>query len=48
MRAGVPSFRSLWARRVGWLVLLWTAGVLVIAIVAMIFRLLMNFAGMTT
>jgi len=34
-------------RRVGWFVLLWTASVAVLAIVAVIFRMLMNLAGMT-
>ncbi|WP_213979001.1 DUF2474 domain-containing protein [Sphingomonas sp. dw_22] len=34
-------------RRIGWLVLIWTASVVALAIVAMFFRLLMGWAGMT-
>ena len=34
-------------RRFGWFVFLWTASVAVLAIVAVIFRMLMNLAGMT-
>lgn len=34
-------------RHIGWLVLLWTASVAVLATVALIFRMLMNLAGMT-
>src|SRR5262249_17398411 len=37
----------LWARRIGWMVLLWLAGVAVLAVVALIFRVVMNLAGMT-
>ncbi|MBR1170215.1 DUF2474 domain-containing protein [Bradyrhizobium liaoningense] len=48
MRADFPVFRRLWARRGGWLVLLWTGSVLALAIVATIFRMLLSFAGMTT
>jgi len=48
MRADFPMFRRLWARRVGWLVLLWTVSVLALAIIATIFRMLMSVAGMTT
>jgi hypothetical protein len=39
--------RGALARRVGWMVLLWTASVAVLAIVALIFRLVMKLAGMT-
>jgi hypothetical protein len=42
----MPTAHS-WARRVGWLVLIWTASVLTLAIVAMAFRVLMNLAGLT-
>nr|WP_170017223.1 DUF2474 domain-containing protein [Starkeya sp. ORNL1] len=41
-----PS-RADWARRLGWMVLLWTASVAVLAIVALIFRFIMNLAGIT-
>jgi hypothetical protein len=46
MTPGSPSPR-LWARRIGWMMLLWLAGVAVLAVVALIFRVVMNFAGMT-
>lgn len=39
--------RALWLRRIGWLVLIWTASVAALAVVAIVFRLLMNAAGMT-
>lgn len=38
---------KLWARRIGWLVLIWIASVGALAIVAVLFRLLMNMAGLT-
>ncbi len=40
---GQPS----WARRVGWLVLIWTASVLALAAVAVIIRVFMSAAGLT-
>lgn len=39
--------RRLRLHHVGWFVLLWTASVAVLAIVALSFRMLMNLAGMT-
>ncbi|QTH22480.1 uncharacterized protein DUF2474 [Hephaestia caeni] len=39
--------KKLWPRRIGWLVLIWVASVGVLAIVAVLFRLLMNMAGLT-
>lgn len=39
--------RRLWPRRIGWLVLIWIASVGALAIVAGLFRLLMNMAGLT-
>lgn len=36
-----------WLRRVGWMVLIWTASVLALAVVAMLLRVLMNLAGLT-
>jgi len=36
-----------WLRRVGWLVLIWAASVLALGIVAGLFRVLMNLAGLT-
>ena len=38
----------LWARRIGWMVLIWTASVAALAIAALSIRMLMNLAGMTT
>jgi Protein of unknown function (DUF2474) len=37
-----------WPRRVGWLVLIWAASVATLAVVAALFRLLMNAAGLTS
>ena len=39
---------GLWARRLGWMVLLWTASIVALAIVAFAFRGLMALAGLTT
>lgn len=39
--------RKNWLRRLGWLVIIWTASVIVLAVVAMVFRLLIGMAGMT-
>ena len=36
-----------WARRIGWLVLIWALSVLALGIVAGIIRLLMTAAGLT-
>jgi hypothetical protein len=36
-----------WPKRIGWLVLIWTASVLALGAVALVFRLLMNLAGLT-
>ncbi|MEJ6782886.1 DUF2474 domain-containing protein [Aminobacter sp. Piv2-1] len=36
-----------WPKRIGWLVLIWTASVLALGAVALAFRLLMNLAGLT-
>ena len=47
MTPNAPLHR-VWARRMGWLFLIWTAGVAALAIFAMGIRILMNFAGMTT
>jgi len=33
--------------RLGWLVLIWTASVLALGVVAALFRVFMNFAGLT-
>jgi len=47
MAAGSSGSRGPWARRIGWLVLLWAAGVAAVAVVAVIFRMIMSLAGMT-
>ena len=36
-----------WVKRIGWLVLIWTASVLALGAVAVLFRLVMNMAGLT-
>ena len=36
-----------WPKRIGWLVLIWAASVLALGAVALIFRMLMNLAGLT-
>lgn len=36
----------LWARRVGWLVLLWTAGVLAVSAASLVLRYVMAWAGL--
>ncbi|AYG62194.1 DUF2474 family protein [Rhizobium jaguaris] len=38
--------REEWLRRLGWLVLIWAASVAALAVVAMLFRLLMEFVGL--
>jgi hypothetical protein len=35
------------SRRIGWLILIWTASVIALAVVAGFFRILMNAAGLT-
>ena len=46
MPAGDAAPRHPWLRRVGWLVLLWAAGVATLGAVAVIVRLLMRAAGL--
>ncbi len=36
-----------WPKRIGWLVLIWAASVLALGAVALVFRFLMNLAGLT-
>ncbi|WP_370677394.1 DUF2474 domain-containing protein [Pleomorphomonas sp. PLEO] len=38
--------RRQWLRRVGWLVAIWAGSILALGVVAMMFRLMMNLAGM--
>jgi Protein of unknown function (DUF2474) len=40
------SGKKPWLQRVGWLVLIWTGSVAALAVVAVLFRLLMNMAGL--
>lgn len=42
-----PAGKPLW-RRIGWLLILWSASVLALGVVAALFRLLMTAAGMRT
>ena len=39
--------RKPWLRRIGWLVLIWTASVAALGLVALIFHGLMSLAGLT-
>jgi hypothetical protein len=43
-----PSDRRKWPYRVGWLVLIWTASVVALGVVALILRVIMSVAGLTT
>lgn len=38
--------RGLWLRRIGWLVVLWAAGVVALGLVALALRLVMHAAGL--
>ena len=38
--------RGPWLRRVGWLVAIWAGSIAALTVVALLFRLLMNLAGM--
>ncbi|HVK90041.1 MAG TPA: DUF2474 domain-containing protein [Mycoplana sp.] len=42
-----PQPPSSWPKRLGWLVLIWAASVLTVGAVALLFRLIMNMAGLT-
>lgn len=42
--SGTPNS---WPKRIGWLILIWAASVLALGLVALIFRMLMNLAGLT-
>jgi hypothetical protein len=37
----------LWARRVGWLILIWTLSVIALAVAAVLLRTFMNLAGLS-
>jgi hypothetical protein len=38
----------LWLRRSAWLVAIWTGSVLALGVAALLFRVVMSFAGLTT
>jgi hypothetical protein len=40
--------RPSWLRRLGWLALIWAAGVLALGVVAVAIRIIMTSAGLTT
>jgi hypothetical protein len=44
-QSSVP--KTSWPRGIGWLVLIWTASVMALALVAVPFRMLMSVAGLT-
>jgi hypothetical protein len=46
MRSATET-RNKWLRRVGWLVLIWTASVAVMGLAAFFFRLIMQANGLT-
>lgn len=39
--------RKDWLRRVSWMILIWAASVIALAVVATVVRILLNVAGMT-
>lgn len=39
---------AIWLKRVGWLVLIWTLSVLALGVFALVFRVFMKLAGLTT
>jgi hypothetical protein len=43
-----PRRLQSWNSRLGWMVLIWTASVLTLAALALMFRVLMNAAGLTS
>ncbi len=47
MTAHPPVGAPTWLRKVGWLVLIWAASVLALGVVAGLFRVVMNLAGLT-
>jgi Protein of unknown function (DUF2474) len=48
MGSPTRSGHRLWARRIGWLVLIWTSSVIALAIMAVLLRTVMNLAGLST
>ena len=47
MTARLSVGAQTWIRRVGWLVVIWATSVLALGVVAGLFRLVMNLAGLT-
>jgi hypothetical protein len=47
MASPSATVQQSWLWRIGWLVLIWSASVLALGIVAALFRILMNLAGLT-
>ena len=47
MTAPPTANAQIWLRRLGWLMLIWTASVLALGVVAGVFRVVMNLAGLT-
>ncbi|GEM_PF-478625 len=47
MRLQGTRERKPWLKRFGWLALIWTASVAALAVVALVIRVLMSFAGLT-
>jgi hypothetical protein len=41
------SANRLWVRRVGWLIVIWTLSVIALAVVAVLLRIVMRFAGLS-
>ena len=47
MAGRTPDPLKSWPRRIAWLILIWIASIAALAIVAALFRVLMNAAGLT-
>jgi Protein of unknown function (DUF2474) len=47
MASPTGSGHRLWARRVGWLILIWTLSVIALAVVAVLLRTMMKIAGLS-
>jgi hypothetical protein len=47
MASPTESGHRLWARRIGWLVLIWTLSVIALAVAAVLLRTFLNIAGLS-